>query len=100
LFKKRKKEREKRGRVRKKKQRENKEDKCPNIERFFSNPSSQQGSSKFKRGIKFLQGAKEELDVHHYSSTPLFPLTSYIHHHFHNISTQPIFRITHMHILI
>jgi hypothetical protein len=67
---------------------------------IFSNPSSQQSSSKFKRGIKFLQGAKVELHVHHYSSTPLFPLTSYILHHFHYISTQPIFRITHVHILI
>jgi hypothetical protein len=50
--------------------------------RDFQQPKFSAGSSKFKRGINFLQGAKVELDVHHYSFT-LLPL------HFHLPSLNP-----------
>jgi hypothetical protein len=56
--------------------------------RDFQQPKFLASSSKFKRGINFLQGAKVELDVHHYSFT-LFIAS------FPSTITQPIYLGSH-----
>jgi hypothetical protein len=100
-LKKKKKEKKKkeRERVRKKNESKNKMTRVL-IMRDFQQLKFSTSSSKLNRGINLLYGAKVELDSHHFSSTPSFSTYIFIHHHFHYISAQPVFRITHMHILI
>jgi hypothetical protein len=75
----------------KKKKRRKEEDKCPNIRKVLSSPSSPQILQGQER-YKFLQGAKVELGVHHYHFfTPLFLLTIIAICHYHHVSTQPIY---------
>jgi hypothetical protein len=77
-LKKRKKEKKKRKkRERKKNESENKRTRVL-IMRDFQQPKFSASSSKIKRGIDFLHGAKVELYSHHLPSTPSF--STYILH--------------------
>jgi hypothetical protein len=91
-------EKKEREKIEKEKKEIIKEDKCPNLE-IFQQPKFSPNSSKFKRSMNFPSRSKSRIRC---SPSSLYPFISIYHHYYYHYiyPLNPIFRTTHMHILI